>query len=58
MALFGATIAANHKIGDVAGWTAAGTVDYANWASTNNFQVGDRLGQIPSFICYKIKIIL
>ncbi|KAH6809149.1 Cupredoxin superfamily protein [Perilla frutescens var. frutescens] len=43
MTLFGATIAATHEIGDVAGWTAAGTVDYTNCASTNNFQVGDRL---------------
>lgn len=55
IALFGASMAAHHKIGDSAGWTAAGTVDYAKWASSNNFQVGDQLGQILSFNNYKVK---
>lgn len=57
LVLFRAATASNHEIGGGAGWTAAGTVDYTNCASTNNFQVGDRLGQILYFIYYEIRFI-
>ncbi|XP_022159180.1 mavicyanin-like [Momordica charantia] len=35
--------AAVHKVGDSAGWTTLIPVDYAKWASSNNFHVGDSL---------------
>ncbi|KAL0388276.1 UNVERIFIED_CONTAM: Mavicyanin [Sesamum radiatum] len=37
------TAAAHHRIGDAVDWTAAGTVDYTEWASSNHFQIGDGL---------------
>ncbi|KAL1548328.1 Cupredoxin superfamily protein [Salvia divinorum] len=43
MVLLGAAVAANHEVGGTYGWNAVSTVDYTNWATTNNFQVGDRL---------------
>ncbi|KAJ7954903.1 Mavicyanin [Quillaja saponaria] len=33
--------AAVYKVGDSAGWTTIGHVDYKEWAVTKNFQVGD-----------------
>ncbi|KAL3517576.1 hypothetical protein ACH5RR_020165 [Cinchona calisaya] len=30
-----------HKVGDSAGWTTIGHVDYKTWAATKTFQVGD-----------------
>ncbi|KAK4425355.1 Mavicyanin [Sesamum alatum] len=43
MALSDSSTAAHHTVGDALGWTAAGTVDYAEWASSNHFQTGDEL---------------
>ncbi|KAK3184534.1 hypothetical protein Dsin_031820 [Dipteronia sinensis] len=33
--------AAVYKVGDSAGWTTIGNVDYKMWAATKDFQVGD-----------------
>lgn len=35
------SVAAVYKVGDSAGWTTIGNVDYKQWAATKNFQVGD-----------------
>ncbi|KAE9596469.1 putative cupredoxin [Lupinus albus] len=32
-----------YKVGDSDGWTIIGNVDYNNWASTKNFQLGDTI---------------
>ncbi|XP_019422780.1 PREDICTED: mavicyanin-like [Lupinus angustifolius] len=32
-----------YKVGDSDGWTIIGNVDYKNWASTKNFQLGDTI---------------
>lgn len=44
MALFGASIAATYNIGDTAGWTTMGNIDYKKWAEGKEFHVGDTLG--------------
>ncbi|KAJ0046887.1 hypothetical protein Pint_04127 [Pistacia integerrima] len=41
--LFGVSLGAVYKVGDSAGWTAMGSVDYKKWASTKNFHVGDEI---------------
>ncbi|XP_061354396.1 mavicyanin-like [Gastrolobium bilobum] len=41
MASFQVSYAAVHKVGDSAGWTIIGNIDYKKWAATKNFQVGD-----------------
>lgn len=33
--------AAVYKVGDSAGWTASGNIDYKQWSATKTFQVGD-----------------
>ncbi|XP_022722916.1 mavicyanin-like [Durio zibethinus] len=33
--------AAVYKVGDSAGWTTIGNIDYKQWAATRTFQVGD-----------------
>lgn len=33
--------AAVYKVGDSAGWTTIGNIDYKQWAATKTFQVGD-----------------
>lgn len=33
--------AADYKVGDSAGWTIIGNIDYKQWAATKTFQVGD-----------------
>ncbi|OMO72138.1 Plastocyanin-like protein [Corchorus capsularis] len=44
LALLGLSLGAVHKVGDASGWTIMGdTDDYANWASTRTFHVGDSL---------------
>ncbi|XP_038887357.1 mavicyanin-like [Benincasa hispida] len=44
MALFTVSVAATvHKVGDSAGWTTLIPVDYAKWASSKQFHVGDSL---------------
>ncbi|KAL5860231.1 hypothetical protein ACOSQ4_001527 [Xanthoceras sorbifolium] len=40
-ALFRVSLCAVHKVGDSAGWTTIGNVDYKKWASAKNFHVGD-----------------
>lgn len=30
-----------YRVGDSAGWTSLGHVDYRTWAATKNFHVGD-----------------
>ncbi|XP_038906839.1 mavicyanin [Benincasa hispida] len=34
-------VAAVYKVGDAAGWTIIGGVDYKQWAATKSFQLGD-----------------
>ncbi|KAK7308081.1 hypothetical protein VNO77_41675 [Canavalia gladiata] len=43
MATFQVSYAVVHKVGDSAGWTIIGNVDYKKWAATKNFQVGDTI---------------
>ncbi|KAK2648317.1 hypothetical protein Ddye_015806 [Dipteronia dyeriana] len=40
-ALLGVSMAAVYKVGDSAGWTMMGNVDYGKWASTKNFHSED-----------------
>ncbi|XP_047180766.1 mavicyanin-like [Vigna umbellata] len=35
--------AAVYKVGDSAGWTTLGKIDYKKWAATKNFQIGDTI---------------
>lgn len=39
--------AAVYKVGDSAGWTIVGHVDYRTWASQKTFRVGDVIGTLP-----------
>ncbi|XP_057423337.1 mavicyanin-like [Lotus japonicus] len=43
MAAVQVSYAAVHKVGDSAGWTILGNVDYKKWAAPKNFQVGDTI---------------
>ena len=38
-------VAAVYKVGDAAGWTTIGGVDYKQWAATKTFQPGDVIGK-------------
>jgi hypothetical protein len=38
-----------YKVGDSAGWTTIGNVDYRQWAATKTFEVGDIIRK--SFFC-------
>ncbi|BAT94045.1 hypothetical protein VIGAN_08061200 [Vigna angularis var. angularis] len=41
--------AAVYKVGDSAGWTTLGKIDYKKWAATKNFQIGDTISKfLPS----------
>ncbi|KAK2648311.1 hypothetical protein Ddye_015800 [Dipteronia dyeriana] len=40
-ALLGVSMASVYKVGDSAGWTMMGNVDYGKWASTKNFHSED-----------------
>ncbi|XP_010546807.1 PREDICTED: mavicyanin [Tarenaya hassleriana] len=40
---FGLSQGAIHRVGDSAGWTTIGNVDYKLWASSKNFQIGDTI---------------
>ncbi|TYH50111.1 hypothetical protein ES332_D10G181800v1 [Gossypium tomentosum] len=40
-ALLRLSLAAVYKVGDSAGWTTIGNIDYKQWAATKTFQVGD-----------------
>ena len=50
MAFSGACMAATYIVGDSAGWTIQIPVDYTKWSSTNNFHVGDKIGELPLFL--------
>ena len=39
--------AAVYKVGDSAGWTTIGNIDYKQWAATKSFQVGDIIRKFP-----------
>lgn len=41
---FGKAKGAVYKVGDSAGWTIVGHVDYRTWASQKTFRVGDVIG--------------
>ncbi|KAK3228402.1 hypothetical protein Dsin_000283 [Dipteronia sinensis] len=41
--VFGVSMAAVYNVGDSAGWTSAGAVDYHKWADHKDFHVGDTL---------------
>ncbi|KAH1139979.1 hypothetical protein GLYMA_10G249600v4 [Glycine max] len=43
MAFVQVSFAAVYKVGDSAGWTTLGTIDYRKWAATKNFQIGDTI---------------
>lgn len=34
-----------YKVGESAGWTTIGNVDYKQWAASKTFQVGDVIGK-------------
>ncbi|KAJ6324022.1 hypothetical protein OIU76_011344 [Salix suchowensis] len=38
--------AAVYKVGDSAGWTTSGNVDYKQWSATKTFQVGDVISKL------------
>lgn len=42
--------AAVHKVGDSAGWTTIGNIDYKIWAAPKTFQVGDIIRKLI-FLC-------
>lgn len=41
MAKFQVSLGVMYKVGDSAGWTTIGNVNYKQWAATKTFQVGD-----------------
>ncbi|KAK7357493.1 hypothetical protein VNO80_16781 [Phaseolus coccineus] len=43
MAILQVSYAAVYKVGDSAGWTTLGKIDYKKWAATKNFQIGDTI---------------
>ncbi|XP_020206058.1 mavicyanin [Cajanus cajan] len=43
MAAVQVSYAAVYKVGDSAGWTTLGNIDYRKWAATKNFQIGDSI---------------
>ncbi|KAL3644870.1 hypothetical protein CASFOL_010050 [Castilleja foliolosa] len=43
MAVCGSCKASVYEVGDNAGWTIIGNVDYNTWASSKTFQIGDTL---------------
>lgn len=40
--------AAVYKVGDSAGWTTIGNVDYKQWAASKTFHVGDIIRKLVS----------
>lgn len=38
-----------YKVGDAAGWTNIGNVDFKSWAASKNFHVGDTIRK-PIFV--------
>ncbi|KAJ4729030.1 mavicyanin-like [Melia azedarach] len=41
--LVGVSLGAVHKVGDSAGWTIMGNIDYDKWAASKDFHVGDTI---------------
>jgi len=37
-----------YKVGDTAGWTTIGNVDYKQWSATKTFQLGDTIREFAS----------
>lgn len=52
MLLSVAVNAAVYKVGDAAGWTTIGNIDYKNWAATKTFRVSDVIGTTLHLILY------
>ncbi|PPS01989.1 hypothetical protein GOBAR_AA18672 [Gossypium barbadense] len=50
-ALLRLSLAAVYKVGDSAGWTTIGNIDYKQWAATKTFQVGDVIRKFPFKLC-------
>lgn len=48
MAALKVSHAAVHKVGDSAGWTTIGGVDYKKWAAAKTFHVGDVISEFLS----------
>lgn len=48
------SIGAVYKVGDSAGWTTIGKVDYKHWAATHTFRLNDIIGMS----LYSLKFIL
>ena len=53
---FEVTKGAVYKVGDSAGWTTIGNVDYKLWSSTKTFQLGDVIGNFIFSILHSIYI--
>jgi len=49
MAILQVSDAAVYKVGDSAGWTTLGKIDYKKWAATKNFQIGDTISKFLPF---------
>ncbi|KAB2009454.1 hypothetical protein ES319_D10G167500v1 [Gossypium barbadense] len=55
-ALLRLSLAAVYKVGDSAGWTTIGNIDYKQWAATKTFQVGDVI-RSPVTIAYHLGLL-
>ena len=51
MTIVKVSYAAVYKVGDSAGWTTLGTIDYRKWAATKNFQIGDTISKFAHSNC-------
>lgn len=47
-----------YKVGDSAGWTTLGSIDYKKWAATKNFQIGDTISKFCSLQLHALFIYL
>lgn len=50
--LFGVSMAEWYKVGDEAGWTNKGHVDYDAWAKSKIFRVGDTIRMLLTFCLF------
>lgn len=46
--LLPAILGAVYKVGDSAGWTTIGNIDYKTWSATKTFQIGDTISKFHS----------
>lgn len=51
MAAVEVSYAAVYKVGDSAGWTTLGNIDYRKWSATKNFQIGDTISKSSDSNC-------